>query len=262
MNLEKYDFNITKISSKEYVLSINSINYLVGEIVYNILKASKDGLNDIEILALVNNKLDQRTLTENEFHDLISNKIIPILNSHNIAKKENPVKKIGVLLNTTKHISWIRNLNFVFAFQVFIPLFILLAVFSIFFINTFSLSLNSQSIYDWIFTLLFTFFAIVFHELGHVVGASKFKITAKEIGYGFYFIYPALYTDLTEIWKLNRKQRIIINLGGLYFQMMLNVVLVLFAFLLPNYKIIFITCFFSNMSLVLFNLNPFFKFDT
>lgn len=261
MNLEKYDFNITKASNDEYILSVNDMNYLVGEIVYNILKASKDGLSQIDILTMVNKKLKHRILTENEFQDLINESIIPILNSQNVIKKENPVKKIGVLLNTSKYISFIRYFNVVFSPVVFTFLFIFLTFFSFYFINTFSLSLTAQSISDWIFALLFTFFIIVFHELGHVVGASKFKITAKEIGYGFYFIYPALYTDLTEIWKLNKKQRIIINLGGMYFQMMINVVLVLLTFLSPNHKNIFISCMFCNMGLILFNLNPFFKFD-
>ena len=67
---------------------------------------------------------------------------------------------------------------------------------------------------------LFTFIlgSSFFHELGHASACKYFGIQHGGIGFGLYLNFPVLYTDVTEVWKLKRGQRCVVNLAGVYFQ--------------------------------------------
>ena len=41
------------------------------------------------------------------------------------------------------------------------------------------------------------------------------------MGVGLYLFRPVFYTDLSNAWKLNRKKRIVTDLGGIYFQVIM-----------------------------------------
>jgi putative peptide zinc metalloprotease protein len=101
------------------------------------------------------------------------------------------------------------------------------------------------------------------HELGHAASAHLFKAPPKSIGFGFYFIFPVLYTDVTEIWKINRMKRTIVNLGGIFFQLLINLIL---FYILANTKDpqtinILVSLIVINTATLFINFNPFFKFD-
>ena len=49
------------------------------------------------------------------------------------------------------------------------------------------------------------------------------------IGFALYFIYPAFYTDVTKVWRLPRLKRAVVDLGGIYFQAILFVVLTFYV---------------------------------
>lgn len=99
----------------------------------------------------------------------------------------------------------------------------------------------------------------IFHELGHATACSHCGTTPRGIGFGLYINFPVFYSDVSDIWKLSRKDRTLVNLGGVYFQSL---------FLLPLLVIFFITgsnilkyfIFTININFI-FTLNPFFKFD-
>lgn len=61
-------------------------------------------------------------------------------------------------------------------------------------------------------------FIFIFHEIGHASAALHFGIRAPKIGYGYYLVYPVFFTQISEAWKLQPQKRMIINLGGVYFQ--------------------------------------------
>lgn len=60
--------------------------------------------------------------------------------------------------------------------------------------------------------------SLVAHELGHASAAAAFGCRPGGIGFTFYVIYPALYSDVTAAWTLRRYQRVVVDLGGVYFQ--------------------------------------------
>ena len=59
-----------------------------------------------------------------------------------------------------------------------------------------------------------------FHELGHAAALRRGGGRARGIGVGFYLIYPAFYTDVTDTYRLGRWARVRTDLGGFYFNLL------------------------------------------
>lgn len=85
--------------------------------------------------------------------------------------------------------------------------------------------------------LVFMLASSFFHELGHASACKYFGVRHGGIGFGLYLNFPVLYTDVTEVWKLNRAQRCVVNLAGVYFQSYWLIAL-LTAFLLTGNDIL------------------------
>jgi putative peptide zinc metalloprotease protein len=56
-----------------------------------------------------------------------------------------------------------------------------------------------------------------FHECGHAAAARYGGARPGAIGAGLYLVWPALYTDLTDAYRLGRGGRLRADLGGVYF---------------------------------------------
>ena len=98
-----------------------------------------------------------------------------------------------------------------------------------------------------------------FHELGHASACKYFKVEHGGIGLGLYLTFPVFFTDVTKIWALPRKQRVVVNFAGVYFQLIFLLPLILLSFIIPNDFFIYFV-FVINLNFLL-TMNPFFKFD-
>jgi putative peptide zinc metalloprotease protein len=104
------------------------------------------------------------------------------------------------------------------------------------------------------------FLAILFvHEFGHASACARYGAKPSDIGFTAYLIYPAFYSDVSSAWKLSRFQRVVVDLGGCYFQGIATIGL-FFAFYSSNWEPLRVAIIFS-LSSALFSLNPVFKFD-
>src|SRR3954451_10689069 len=56
-----------------------------------------------------------------------------------------------------------------------------------------------------------------FHELGHASACRYGGGTPGGMGMGLYLVWPAFYTDVTDAYRLPRRDRLRVDLGGLYF---------------------------------------------
>ena len=100
---------------------------------------------------------------------------------------------------------------------------------------------------------------LVAHELGHASACAAFGAVPDRIGIGIYVIYPALFSDVTAAWRLRRGQRVLVDLGGSYFQLLITVVL-LAAERVTHLPVLRFTCWASLASAAL-SLNPLLRFD-
>lgn len=132
----------------------------------------------------------------------------------------------------------------------------MLALDTWFFFTTSDLLLfnNKVNIYMVAGLLVFMFASSFFHELGHASACKYFGVRHGGIGFGLYLNFPVLYTDVTEVWKLNRAQRCVVNLAGVYFQSYWLIAL-LVAFLITGNDILRYLILIMNLGFVM-TLNP------
>jgi putative peptide zinc metalloprotease protein len=257
MDINKIKLNIA--NDGRYLANINSISYLISIDVYTILYELKNKKNSKEIYEVLKNK--GKNYTVKEITEVIENTLPKLFNDS--IKIENPVKKIFILCNSKVFKKYNKYTDWCFKYKTFYILILLLLLFSVIFIFKNKLLFNDifQLKKEWIITFIFTFLIMFIHEVGHTLAAIKFELEPPKIGFGIYFIYPAMFTDLTEAWRLGNKERIIINFSGMYFQLFLNIFLI-FLFYIDLFNNFYIFSFiFTNLMIIFFNLNPLFKFD-
>ena len=97
------------------------------------------------------------------------------------------------------------------------------------------------------------------HELGHAAAAAWFGCRRLEIGWGMYYYMTVLYTDLSEAWRLPRKQRALIDVGGMYFQALFATAL-LGVFAVTGSEVPLYVFLATDLAIAS-SLNPFFKMD-
>ncbi len=62
-----------------------------------------------------------------------------------------------------------------------------------------------------------------FHELGHAAACRYGGATPGAMGMGLYLVWPAFYTNVDDSYRLDRKGRLRVDLGGLYFNALVAV---------------------------------------
>lgn len=97
------------------------------------------------------------------------------------------------------------------------------------------------------------------HELGHSSACAHCRITHGDIGVGLYMFFPVLFADVSGVWKLDRRKRMMVDAGGVYFQMMCLPVLCL-AYVLSESTIV-LGAIFATCITMATALNPFLRFD-
>ncbi len=103
------------------------------------------------------------------------------------------------------------------------------------------------------------------HELGHAFIATRFGCRVPVMGVAFLVMFPMLYTDVTDAWKLrSRRQRLLIDAGGMLVELgIAGVALFLWAFLPegPGRTAAFFVATTSLAGTLLINMSPFMRFD-
>jgi|TARA_B110000908_G_C10222791_1_gene436271 putative peptide zinc metalloprotease protein len=259
--MENIEYIIEKTENEGIMLlHIGNNKYYIGEslsIIFNSFIKGIDIDAIVENLNLVtnSNKFNRELVTT-----IINEKIEPIIKNHNKVVKSS-VKKIFRILDPIKFESFFKKFTFLFIkpifYSILITTFLINLFFHFFFIKP------DVTINKFQFPIILTGIVLIvlIHEIGHAIASFYYKITPKEIGFGLYFIFPALYTDLTEAWKLKKDSRIVINIAGIYFQLIINIFLIILLYTnFFNNHILYIIIL-SSQAICLFNLNPFFKFD-
>ena len=112
------------------------------------------------------------------------------------------------------------------------------------------------------------FFAIivlkVIHESSHALAAMRFKCPVREIGVSVIFLYPRLFSNTTDSWKLPRHQRLLIDAGGLIGEIIFGGIAALcWSYMAPGAgkSTMFYIFAVSTLSTLLVNGNPLIRFD-
>jgi putative peptide zinc metalloprotease protein len=99
----------------------------------------------------------------------------------------------------------------------------------------------------------------VFHEFGHAAALRYGGGRAREMYAGLYLVYPVLYTDTTDAYRLGRQARVRTDLGGFYFHLIFTLGLV-GLYLVTGWEFLLLTVLLIDLS-ILYQCMPFVRFD-
>ncbi len=103
------------------------------------------------------------------------------------------------------------------------------------------------------------------HELGHAYTAKHFGVRVPTIGVAFMVLWPVLYTDTSDAWRLtSRRQRLLIGAAGVLAELALAAIATLLGAFLPDSparSAAFVLAAASWLMSLLVNLNPLMRFD-
>lgn len=232
---------------------------------YNFLQLI-DNKKEINEIVSKYNLIYKLSLTNDFAYDFLYNKLARygIIESDILvasSTKPNYLKLSFILINEKRVSKLTQYLKFLFS-----PKVIKILVLSSFLILAYCFVFYSNQIFHtgiqksyWFYFFLLSFIGVTFHEFGHASAAHYYGAKHGGIGGGFYIFMPVYFADVTDIWKLPKKQRIMVNLAGVYFEIIYAVIIIIIGLIL-NYKLLIILpCIFS-MSII-YNLNPFLRSD-
>ena len=103
------------------------------------------------------------------------------------------------------------------------------------------------------------------HELGHAFTARHFGVRIPIIGVAFLVMFPVLYTDTTDAWRLkDKRKRLLIDAGGIIVELSIAAIALFLWSFLPDGPARSAAFFAATTSWVLslmVNLNPCMRFD-
>ena len=107
--------------------------------------------------------------------------------------------------------------------------------------------------------LLLCALSVLAHELGHASALTRYGGSPSGIGFGLFILLPVFYADVSQAWKLRRWQRIVVDIGGIYFQQLFFVLTGLLAITRNSASMRAVCVAIDVMTLIA--LNPAFRFD-
>lgn len=236
-------------NSSDYYIRVESNGRLfkITETIFNCLK-----LSDID---------DKRYSIESQH--LIANKLTELYNAIILSSKSGDSQYIyaNTVVFSQKIVCFIATfLKFFFKKQLLIILIPLVVLSSFAFaIITGIDAIMLTNWYDIATTYVILLFMLVIHEFGHSTASLYYGVKPREIGFGFYFIFPMLYANVTDTWLLNKYKRIMVSFAGVYFQLIVNFLLIIFYLFNPNQAIA--QAIMTSNIICLYTLIPFFRND-
>jgi len=118
-----------------------------------------------------------------------------------------------------------------------------------------------SEINPWI-TIPILVLSFIFHEIGHSTTSLVGGCKPGRIGFGIYWIYPVLFSDVTKTWLLEQNKRVLVDIGGIYFQSILTAIIGLMIPLASStVKSSLLACLAYNLIAIFTSANPALRYD-
>lgn len=256
-----------KLTDEEFILCNSAYkHYLkINKEVY-VLMSIIDGKTDLKKISTKFSDEIGKNITSEFIYKLLYEKLIKygILKGFDerVKRYQKPayLNLSFIIINEKILLKFVKFFHFLFekktAFFVILFSIVNVAILFALYIDLYqSFNLQKSLIYVFIIMAL----SVTFHEIGHATSASFFGANPGGIGGGFYLFTPVYFADVTDIWRLSKRQRIIVNLSGMYFELIFCSILSLVAFLLGQHLLMIIAIVVCLHTF--FNLNPFLRSD-
>ena len=99
----------------------------------------------------------------------------------------------------------------------------------------------------------------MFHECGHATACRYGGARPGRMGFGIYVVWPALYTDVTDAYRLGKGGRLRTDLGGIYFNVIFSLG-TFGAYFLTGYEPLLVIVLIQHIEIV-HQLLPFLRLD-
>lgn len=250
-----------KHNNGTYLVIYQSRYYKISKLFFQILEevkklgSLKDAINVIPSTASLKNHEKEYIETQ------LAKKISSIKNDKGIKNRSRYIYFPFTILSEKIVEIISKKMRFFFDEKAFLILFLSFAIINIVGGLLGNLHVAKLSVQEATLYPILLFICLLFHELGHAVASCEYSGKAGKVGFGMYFrILPVFFADVTVAWTLEKKKRLIVNLGGIYLQLFVNVILL---GILPFYpgsnvlqKLILINFYFT-----VYSLFPFFRND-
>jgi putative peptide zinc metalloprotease protein len=263
INQDIYKITVDKFATsdimQQYIASFEGRHFEINEAVARLIIVMQKSETLSEVAEQYRGTND-RQYSESELEKIIEKYIIPIIDAFKRPEKHPFFFKFELLSKSTIE-KFSNILKIVFhKYAITVLLSCIIVIETLFFINSTQLiSLSGMNVYIISGVILLMLASSFMHELGHASACRYFKVEHGGVGFGLYMTFPVFYTDVSETWKLKRKERIIVNMAGIYFQLIMLMPFFLIYFLTGNN---ILKWFLLTVNVNLFvTLNPFFKFD-
>ncbi len=266
------DVEIHMVSDNEYILYQTQLNHQirVNKLTVDLLSITNGDLSISELsnnISKVTGKLiDEGTVYELLYGTLFKRGFIDRNPDADLRRSLNYLSLRFILI--PKKIVNLISSKFSFIFVGAIFFFVsLICLFVVSIINNFiffqdilqskqEIKVDEMAI---LYFMLFGFVISLLHEIGHASALQFYQKQAGEIGVGFYLFYPVFYCNVSEAWFLRKQNRIVVNLAGIYFELIVSgIFIAIFQF---TDKIIYAWLSSIILFRTLLNLNPFLRRD-
>lgn len=260
-----------KNSSRYLLVNGRGNTYNISKMLYHILNKKQQKIGDKDIAKEMNLLFKTNCFTEIFIQQTIEQTLAKVGGQDCFLQtnRQSYIFMKQTIIATGKWSTSYGLLSRLFQRNISAPLIFLSAFATIYFFCTDGASAFSGAYYYTITTfglgktiMLYGCFLVIIllHELGHATAAYRFGIEPQEIGFGLYFIFPVFYTNVTCIWSLSVRERIVVNLAGIYFQLIANLPLLLLFYtgICNTVSFVLIT---ANTIGLLSALNPFLRYD-
>ncbi|MCP1384930.1 hypothetical protein [Runella salmonicolor] len=238
-------------------------NFLISAATYQLIRVLQASTNSEEALKNFNTSF-QVVFSEEQFKKLINEKLggYHILRNDTEPEKptlKNQYLKLKIELIKPKWAGWLsKPLQAFYSPKVFwwALLGAILVVMSVYFLGNTN-GMTQKISYPLFLCLVYA--TMLIHELGHIGACVKYGLKHGGIGFGFYFILPVMYADITNIWLADKPQRLIANLAGIFNEVFYAALLGICYLVTDN--ITFLAASIGIFSFVIWEFNPFVRFD-
>ena len=258
--------------SEDYIITHKGVGnrIVVNQNTIDILNLIDGKTCLIDIVSKYNEINSKSKLDVNTAYNLLYNKLATqgvIINENMIVKKKDIASYLSLsftLVNKKTLNYFIKIVSPFISFKHFYKILFLsltLVSFTVFSnLSKLSEGIDTLDLGNWLIYILIVGSILFLHEFGHATACKKLGAEPGEIGFGFYLLSPVMFADVSDIWKLNRKERVYVNFSGLYMEALVGLVLsVIYIFFIKDISLLVINAFII-LSFI-FNLNPFLRYD-
>jgi len=255
------DIIVKQFDKKRWVINIpNGRNVLVNEPIFELVQILQRNSDLNTALVDFNSKFCTR-LNEADFTKFINQKLQPfgLLSECNV--KHSAFKYLKLRCEFLPP-ALAKVLAYPFKFflktNIFILSFLMLTGFVSIVVVKWLPQASLLSV-NYVGVTLFVFISALLHELGHIAACSAYGVNHGGIGFGFYFIFPVFYADISNVWTATKRNRIIINLAGIFNEFLFSAILcgLYLFFSEPEYIVAAVLVIFKALT----ELNPFLRMD-